>query len=295
LDNMVGKIEKRINAITIDVEDVHSIVMRKWFGKEVLPSSAVVTETEFILDILSKFNVQATFFVLGEIVETYPQLIKKIALNNHELGVHGYKHFLVNTLKPEEFRNEIVTTKKMIEDLTGKKVYGHRAPAFSMVLDMTWAFEVLAEAGFVYDSSVRPTNIRRGSDNFGVIKPFEILTSSGRVWEISPAALFFAGRYWNVGGGGYLRQFPYSLNRWALNKVNRKAPAVAYMHPYEFFKSSAVSCGHDWPIRKKSYFYFKQFLHTRNRDTMESKLKRLLTDFKFDKMVSVYKEYLGKL
>ncbi|GAG17693.1 unnamed protein product, partial [marine sediment metagenome] len=151
----------RTNALTIDVEDFHSIVSRWWFDKQVLPSRAVVENTEYILDTLAEFRTRATFFVLGEVAETYPGLIKRIADGGHELGVHGYKHLWVHTLTREQFHSEVQRAKKLIEDLIGQPILGHRAPAFSIDLKMTWAFEVLHDLGFKYDSSVYPIKGRR--------------------------------------------------------------------------------------------------------------------------------------
>jgi polysaccharide deacetylase family protein (PEP-CTERM system associated) len=284
---------RMLNALSIDVEDVHSVVMRKWFGKDEPPSSAVVTQTEYILEQLSAFNIHATFFILGEVVQAYPDLIKRISSNNHELAVHGYKHYLVSSLKPDDFRYEVETTKKMIEDLTGQRVYGHRAPAFSISLDMQWAFEILTDVGFTYDSSINPATIPYSVNNKSA-KQFKISTSSGQLQEIPPAGIAFMGRYWPVCGGGYFRHFPYSFSRWLLKKINESSSAVLYLHPYELFVQPKTEPGENWPVKKKLYFYFRRFLHNRNCDTMKPKLQQLLEDFDFAPIKSVYQKCLEK-
>ena len=124
---------ERINALTIDVEDYWSIFSRDWLHIQAQPSDAVVKNTEWFLQILEKHRTKATFFILGEVAQKFPSLIKKIVQNGHEIGVHGFLHRQIFKLNKDEFRREIIDCKKLLEDLTSTQVIGHRAPAFSVM------------------------------------------------------------------------------------------------------------------------------------------------------------------
>ncbi|GAG44462.1 unnamed protein product, partial [marine sediment metagenome] len=117
-----------INALTIDVEDYHNSTARAWRQVIYEPTRAVVTYTTQLLELFADRGVRGTFFTLGDVAETYPQLIRDIAAAGHELGVHGYYHEQVFKLTPEEFRGRITAAKSLIEDTAGMPVYGHRAP-----------------------------------------------------------------------------------------------------------------------------------------------------------------------
>jgi len=277
-----------VNALTIDVEDYHSIISRWWFDADASPSAAVVANTERMLQMLDEFNTRATFFVLGEVAETFPELVRRIAAAGHELGIHGHKHLWVDRLSPGRFRSEVQRSKQFIEDVTGREVLGHRAPAFSIRLKMTWAFEVLRQQGLRYDSSVYPIRSRRYGDPSAPLAPFEVNVDGGSIWEIPPATLQFVHRRWAVGGGGHLRHFPYLLNHWALRRINRSRPVVVYAHPYELETGKGRPADPNWPAGKRRRYRLFTYLQYRNRGTMQVKLRRLLTDFRFDRICDVY-------
>lgn len=286
-------IHSHVNALSIDVEDYHSIVSRWWFGQgDAMPGSSVVRNTDHFLEQLAVAGVKATFFVLGEVAEVYPDLIRRMAREGHELGVHGYKHLWVHTLSPAVFRSEVDRAKKLIEDISGQAVLGHRAPAFSLKLGMTWAFNVLLDVGFVYDSSIYPIKGKRYGDISAGLDPFPVRIEGRSLWEIPLAALECCGRRWPVAGGGYLRHFPYCVNCWALRRINRRRPAVVYMHPYEIETSEPRTGDAHWPLRKRIGYRKFSLLQYRNRSGMRDKLKRLLADFKFSTVAEVYRDLL---
>src|SRR6056297_160911 len=143
-------------SFTVDVEDGISIAMRDSFGIDIKPTERVLRLTDRILKIYSDHSVKGTFFVLGLIAEHYPELVQRIEKEGHELAVHGYHHLLFTKMTPEKAFQELDSAKKLIEDISGAEVFGHRAPAFSINSETSWAFDVLAECGFMYDSSVMP-------------------------------------------------------------------------------------------------------------------------------------------
>lgn len=151
-----------INAISIDVEDYWSIFQRDWLSiPDAKPSEAVVKNTRWYLQTFAEHDVKATFFVLGEVAEKFPLLIKEIAGQGHEIGSHGLSHKQIFKLSEDDFRQEIAESRKLLEDITGKAVLGYRAPAFSIGPETKWALKILAEEGYKYDSSVYPITGKR--------------------------------------------------------------------------------------------------------------------------------------
>lgn len=150
-----------ISALTIDVEDAVNQAMRNYFNKYIEPTVRVLDNTRQLLDLLGESGTKATFFILGEVAKTYPELIREISDCGHELGIHGYSHTRYYNLTKEEATEEIVRAKNLVEDISGVKVIGHRAPEFSITQKTLWVMELLIDAGIKYDSSVFPANFGR--------------------------------------------------------------------------------------------------------------------------------------
>ena len=202
------------NALTIDVEDYYSVMARDRLDLALAPTSAVVRNTERMLEVLADHGVRATFFILGEVAEAFPKLVADIAGAGHEIGVHGFYHRQVFNLSRDEFRRDVGDAKKRIEDIIGSETAGHRAAAFSIVPETQWALEVLIELGFRYDSSVFPFAGRRyGWPGF----PRDIhkgrLPGGATIGEAPLSVVSVLGRTLPACGGGYLRHFPYALTR----------------------------------------------------------------------------------
>lgn len=271
-----------VNALSIDVEDYWSVFSRGWLHIEVEPSDAVIGNTEWFLQTLAKHNVKATFFILGEVAKKFPPLIKKIAEGGHEVGIHGFSHKQIFKLTKEEFRREIVDCRKLLEDIISGPVFGHRAPAFSIVPKTEWALEILAQEAFEYDSSVYPISGRRyGWPGFskGIC---ELDLPSGRtIIEVPMSTVRILGRDLPAAGGGYIRHFPYAVTKWAIKHIQKKRPAIVYMHPYEIdtrvrtLDTKHLSCKE----RKKTINFHR--MQQRNRNTVGEKLNKLLAEFEF--------------
>jgi|WetSurMetagenome_2_1015567.scaffolds.fasta_scaffold232622_1 polysaccharide deacetylase family protein (PEP-CTERM system associated) len=271
-----------INALTVDVEDYHNLLGRNWLNREGPPTDAVVRNTHRVLELFAEHRFRGTFFVLGEVAATFPSLVRDIASQGHELGVHGYYHHQVFKLAPEAFRREVGDAKKLIEDESGLSVEGHRAPAFSIVPHTAWALDVLAEEGFRYDSSVFPIAGRRyGWPGFPLDIHRMTLASGRSLIEVPMSTVTIAGFRLPSCGGGYLRHFPGLFTRWAMRHVQRRRPVIFYMHPYEIEihtekpDTSALDLAAAAGARR-----FHR-LQIRNRHTVECKLIRLLTEFRF--------------
>jgi len=265
------------NALTVDVEDYFhvsalapSIDRGSWGSRE----SRVVGNTHRLLDLFGQFGVRGTFFVLGWVAERHPQLVKDIAGAGHEVACHGFSHRLVYEQSPEEFREETLRSKRLLEDTIGAAVLGYRAASYSIVRRSLWALDILAEAGFAYDSSIFPVH----HDRYGIPdaerNPHRMATPGGRwivEWPLAVASVL--GFRLPVAGGGYFRLLPYALSRWGLASINRRdrRPFIFYLHPWEIDPGQPrVRVG-----------WLSRFRHYTNLDKCEARLRRLLGDFRF--------------
>lgn len=200
---------------------------------EVQPSR-VEQNTDRLLDLLARFGARGTFFTLGWVAERRPALVRRIVAAGHELGSHGWWHWKVTTLSREQFRDEVRRSKELLEQISGSPVRGFRAPSFSITPGTEWAFDVLLEEGYGYDSSLFP--IRR--PDYGYPKalaiPNRIARKGGSLLEFPLATLAVAGLRIPVAGGGYLRQFPLALIKAGFRQLGSLGhPGMFYVHPWE--------------------------------------------------------------
>jgi polysaccharide deacetylase family protein (PEP-CTERM system associated) len=221
-------------AISVDVEDGINIAMRDVFGKEMHPTDRVVSNTERILDLFERYDTKATFFTLGQIAEHYPNLVKKIHIKGHEIGVHGYDHHRFDKMNPELARSQLSRAKALLEDLTGEGVIGHRAPAFSINEQTKWALPLLAELGFRYDSSIMPCRATHYGWPGFPDNVTEIQFKDGKsILEIPMSTIKLGSRKIPCLGGSYFRLLPYRVSKYAIDKIGKRNTPVFYMHPYE--------------------------------------------------------------
>jgi polysaccharide deacetylase family protein (PEP-CTERM system associated) len=193
--------------------------------------------TRWLLDELAALDIRATFFVVGQVARSHPDLLLAMHRAGHEVASHSWEHLRVHRLTPDEFREDVLRSKEAIEDVTGEAVAGYRAPTFSVTRETAWAIDVLAGLGLKYDSSVYPVR----HDRYGVPgaprAPFRARGRERTLLEIPPATLRLLRVNVPVGGGGYFRLLPLFLLERALAQVrNRCVPAVSmlYFHPWEF-------------------------------------------------------------
>jgi polysaccharide deacetylase family protein (PEP-CTERM system associated) len=193
--------------------------------------------TRWLLDQLDRFEVKATFFVVGQLARDNPDLVRAIHRAGHEVASHSWDHRRVHHLTPRSFREDVRKSRDALEQVTGQAALGYRAPTFSIVRQTAWALDELAELGMAYDSSIYPVR----HDRYGVPRaprvPFLARGPRHTILEIPPATWRVLGVNVPTGGGGYFRLFPLWLLERTLRQVARKCrPAVAmlYFHPWEF-------------------------------------------------------------
>ena len=193
--------------------------------------------TRWLLDQLERFDLQATFFVVGQIARRHADLIRAMARAGHEVASHSWDHRRLHRLNPAAFREDLRQTRDALEQITGQPVRGYRAPTFSVVTQTAWAIDVLADMDFAYDSSIFPV----WHDRYGVPDaprgPFRVRGSANEILEIPPATMRLFGMNLPVGGGGYFRLLPLFLMQSVLDDVRSSCPdsvAMLYFHPWEF-------------------------------------------------------------
>jgi polysaccharide deacetylase family protein (PEP-CTERM system associated) len=196
--------------------------------------SRVEQSVDSLLGLLAEHQATATFFCLAWVAQRHPGMIRRIVGAGHEIASHGWWHRRVTTLTPMQFRYEVRASKGLLEDVSGTRVMGYRAPSFSIVRGFEWALDVLAEQGYVYDSSLFPIR-RRGYGHPGTLPmPHERVGQTARIVELPPATLSVCGWRVPAAGGGYLRQLPLALIRAAIRQHERRGiPAMLYIHPWE--------------------------------------------------------------
>ncbi len=265
------------NALTIDVEDYFQvsafapyIARADWERRE----CRVERNVDRILELLDEHDTEATFFTLGWIAERYPQLVRRIASEGHEVASHGYGHERASDLSHAAFGADIQRAKGVLEDLSGNEVAGYRAPSFSIGPGNMWALDSLARAGYRYSSSIYPIH----HDHYGMpdAPRFAHQAADGLI-EIPITTLRLFNRNLPSSGGGYFRLLPYALSRWMLRQVNAadKESAVFYFHPWEIDPGQPRIAGIDRKTR---------FRHYVNIHRMERRLQSLLGDFKWGRM-----------
>jgi polysaccharide deacetylase family protein (PEP-CTERM system associated) len=266
-----------VNALTVDVEDYFQVsAMAPYISRndwDAIPCR-VEQNVDLLLRLFGEHDAHATFFVLGWVAERHPQVVRKIVAAGHELGSHGYAHLRATEQSREAFLDDISRAKKILEDVGGVAVRGYRAPSFSIGGTNLWAFDSIREAGYTYSSSVYPVQ----HDHYGMpdAPRFPYKSREGLV-EIPITTARAFGRNLPAGGGGYFRFAPYALSRWAIREVNEKEgrPAIFYLHPWEVDPEQP---------RVRAVGLKTRFRHYLNLDRMEGRMKRLTTDFRWDRV-----------
>ncbi|MFM5953572.1 MAG: XrtA system polysaccharide deacetylase [Novosphingobium sp.] len=268
-----------VNGLSVDVEDWFQvgafegvIDRRSWDGL----SHRVERNCDLILEMFADADVKATFFTLGWVAERHGGLMRRIVDAGHELASHGWDHERVFRFDRESFSADLERSKKVLEDASGQRVTGYRAPSFSIDQRTPWAYMALADLGFEYSSSVAPIV----HDHYGWREAprfaFKPLPWADLI-EIPVTTAHFAGRRLAAGGGGFFRVLPYGFSRWAIRQVNSvdQRPAVFYFHPWEIDPKQPRVTGASLRSRVRHYT---------NLDVMAEKLRQLVKDFAWGRM-----------
>jgi polysaccharide deacetylase family protein (PEP-CTERM system associated) len=272
----------RVNAMSVDVEDYFQVsaferhvAFADWDAKEL----RVERNVRRILELFERHDTKATFFVLGWIAKRLPGMVREIAAAGHEVASHGFNHTRVTQQQPDEFRTDVVSTKRLLEDVVGQEVIGYRAATYSINEANLWALDVLGETGHRYSSSIYPIK----HDLYGIPNAprFHFPVGESKLTEIPITTIALLGRNWPCGGGGYFRLFPYAVSKWAIKRVNEGEgeSAVFYFHPWEIDFEQPRIAGVSFRTR------FRHYLNLRK---MESRIANLLRDFRWHRIDNVF-------
>ncbi len=261
------------HAISFDVEDWYQgFILRGIKGWEQYDSREE-SNVKKILKILDEFNTKATFFVLGKLAEKQPEIVRLIDAKGHEVATHGYAHKLVPEQSPQSFREDLHRSIAVLEEITSKKVTGHRATRWSIVSDCLWTLDILAEEGIEYDSSIFPTRFHpHGIANIP-LHPYQIKLPSGNTIYEFPAQVFSLGPFrLPAAGGFYFRALPGKISEWALNQSEKKGHSgMVYLHSFDLDANVPV-------LKTKITFRIIRYYHL---SKTEGYLRRLLERFRF--------------
>jgi peptidoglycan/xylan/chitin deacetylase (PgdA/CDA1 family) len=238
--------------LSIDFEDWHQLVHRRlgladWDE----PHAALERQTGLLLELLDELDAKATFFLLGMTVANQRELVQEIVRRGHEAASHGYTHTRVYEQTRAEFRAYVERTTEEIEAAAGRRPLAYRAPAFSINRRTPWAYDVLVECGFRYDSS-----------------QYDSPRVPNRLGDI-PAAPYRLGELWELpvtGGGSYWRVLPpRGLHEFA----------VLYFHPYEFGPALTADLPADATLRQRATAAKLTLWRNAGRNLVEQRLRRV--------------------
>jgi len=269
------------NGLSVDIEDwfqvgafERTISRDDWDGL----AHRVERNSDAVIDLFDRVGAKGTFFTLGWVAQRYPALIRRIADAGHEVASHGWDHVRVFHMTPDEFRTDLRRARAVLEDASGQRVTGYRAPSFSIDKRTPWAHEILADEGYAYSSSVVPVV----HDHYGwpeaprfVSRP---VVGSDMI-ELPVTTARLAGRTVAAGGGGFFRLLPYAFSRWAIRQVNaEQRPAVLYFHPWEIDPGQP---------RVADAPFTSRLRHYTRLGAMEGKLERVMRDFRWTRVDAV--------
>jgi polysaccharide deacetylase family protein (PEP-CTERM system associated) len=261
--------------LTIDVEE--------WFHFLEVPSaphlsdwirlpSRVEHNFRRLLELAGESGVRCTCFFLGWIAERYPGLVTSAAAGGHEIASHGWAHRLVHSMTPQEFYEDAVRSKDVLEQIAGRRVLGYRAAGFSLYSRTSWLIDELLRAGYRYDASLFPARRAHGGWQNGHYAPYALQRPSEMLMEFPASTRSVFGQPLCFFGGGYLRLFPIRLIRKMARDVLREGrPVIFYVHPREIDPGQPR-------LPMKPWRRFKSYV---NLDTTEAKLRKLLSTFEF--------------
>ena len=265
---------------TVDVEEYFQVkALESAVSRDEWPSrpSRLAQSIDALLETLDRHNARGTFFVLGWIAKHRPEVVRAIAAAGHEIASHGFWHERVTALDRDTLREDLRSSKQTLEDLTGVEVAGYRAPSFSIIPGWEWAFDILVEEGYRYDSSLFP--IRRNGYGYpGAPRVPHIIRRPGGSLAEFPLATTSILRYpIPAAGGGYLRQFPLAVIRRAFRDASERGePATFYIHPWEI----------DPGQPRLPVSVLNRIRHYRGLDTALARIDLILNEFSFSTIAS---------
>jgi len=224
-------------AMSVDVEEYFQV---QAFAGRVSRSdwdrwpSRVEANLERLLALLEGAGARGTFFVLGCVAEKHPDMVRRIVAAGHEIGSHGMSHRMITELTPDEMRAEARDSRRLLEDVSGSRVEGYRAPSYTINPRTRWALDLLVESGYTYDSSIFPIRGRRYGYPDGPTRPVRLATAASEIAEFPMTTLGVGPLRIPLLAGSYLRLLPAWMSEAAVRyQLLRNLPAVVNVHTWE--------------------------------------------------------------
>ncbi len=266
------------------IDNILSVDVEEWFHPEAVQHryplntwqnqpARVEHNVDLLLELFGQEGLTATFFILGWIARQHPKMVRKIADGGHEVASHGDMHRMLTRMTPQEFEIDLRESMKVLEDSSGQKIIGFRAPTFSLVASTQWAWDIMLAEGIQYDSSVYPIfHDRYGMPDSPRFSYVACENHYGTLIEFPMPTLRLLGRNIPFGGGGYLRLLPLWYTRFAIKRFNNDGkPAIMYMHPWEF----------DTEQPRLNLGKIQSWRHYHNIDKNLGRLEQLLSAFRW--------------
>ena len=274
-----------INVLSVDVEgfieaNLQSFHINKNYVDKTKETYEIETNINLLLDLLNDLKIEATFFFLGRIARDMPHIVKEAAQAGHEIGCHSYEHLRLFDMDKAAFKERLIAAKYGLEDVSGKRVYGFRAPDFSITQASIWTLDILRESGILYDSSIYPIALH---DVYGIseAKRFIHELPNGLI-EFPLSTIEILGKRFPFGGGGYFRLYPLFVTKRCISKINQLGQScMLYIHPYE--------AGPIIPTIPELSWY-RKFRHYHNCKGGDGRLRQILRAFKFAPAIEILKQ-----
>jgi polysaccharide deacetylase family protein (PEP-CTERM system associated) len=259
--------------LSIDMEDwYHANLLDALVDRDTAQPRIEITMRK-MLDLLDEAGAKATVFVLGRVAERHPKLVAMVVNSGHEIASHGYDHRLIYEQSEDVFGKDIEKSIVSIQNATGVRPLGYRAPSWSITGRTLWALDIVRQAGFIYDSSIFPFRTPLYGIGKAPREPFQIKLKSGSLMEFPPGLVTSMGLSLPFSGGCYFRLLPYALSQLCFKRFARRGvPAVFYSHPWELDRLCP---------RVKGLGILGSVVQYGGVSSYENKLKRFLRSFRF--------------
>jgi polysaccharide deacetylase family protein (PEP-CTERM system associated) len=244
-----------MNILTFDIEEWFHILdhgSTKTAGEWQCYERRLDSNMDRIIGLLEDQDLKATFFCLGWVAREFPHIVRSLVAAGHEVATHSDQHQLAYEQTPGEFRSDLDTSIKSLEDVSGQKVRAYRAPGFSVKKENSWVFEELISAGIEVACSIFPANRSHGGfPGFGAATPSLVKTESGMIREFPINTTKLFGTNIIFSGGGYFRLLPEVLLK---RYIQRSDYVMTYFHPRDFDPGQPIISGLSLARRFKSYY-----------------------------------------
>jgi len=276
---------KKSCVFTVDWEDFGQLTTKYRFNKITSPKNDIERQTNIILQTCNDYNIKGTFFVLGITAKYRPDLVRLIYQEGHEIALHGFFHEALNTISYKRIYNDILESKKLVEDIIGSEIFGYRAPFFSLTRNRLKTLELLSELGFIYDSSIFPAFLSKiGISNFSPKNAYYELANKSKIVELPLSTVGILNTRFSLSGGSYMRLLPQPLIVAFFRRIERNLdPGMIYLHPYEF-DNKKIKVESNYPeffLKDKIYAAIQNLRWNLNKNSIENKIKYLFSEYKF--------------